>query len=848
MLAVCTGAVPVQNPGAAVYTDLNGKVTDAATGEAVPFATVFLKGSERGVLTEDDGRYRIQTAHRFDSIMVSAMGYETIAVPAGKRRKGGRMTVNVSLTPTGVMLGEVTVKPRREKYSKKDNPAVQMMEKIRARQDSGNPALRHPYYSFDKYEIITLGVKDYKHYLPMDTSGRSAKMFNFLTQYIDTSSITGEPVLNLSVREKSSQVYNRRDPRSVKEYVLGLRNAGLDEIMDPKSMQKMFEDVLREIDLYQNDIPLFQVRFVSPLSRIAPDFYKFYLTDTVVMDSVPCYELTFVPHNSSQMGFTGRMYVAAGDSTMFLRRITLRVPHNINLNFVSDLAVTQTFDRAEDGSRLKTSDELAFEASWLPGLPGVTGTRRVRYTGHRFEPAPDSSIYERGLRQVIDPAVYSRGEDFWADARKMPLQYGEANIGRMMADLRGKPLYYYGEKTVRLLGIGYVATGNPSRFDIGKLLTFVTYNDVEGLRLRFGGMTTANLSKRLFGRGYAAYGFKDHRWKYQVEAEYSFNDKEYHAREFPVHSLTLTSAYDMKRMGESFESTNSDNIFDAIKSQRDVMMLYERLNSLTYKMENEHNFSVSATLRHVRREPCRYLTFTDGFGRQVSHYNNVSATAEIRWAPGEKFYQGRNSRRPINFDAPVFTLSHTWGPRGVLGNNWAIAKTELSFSKKFWLSAFGDIDLYIKGSHVWTQVSYPDLLKPSVNSSYMIRARSFTLLRSMEFINDSQLELHATYWTKGLIFNQIPYVRKLKMREVFFVRALWGHLSRKNRPQDNPSLFRFPEGAPAYRMGATPYVEAGVGLDNILRVLRVDYTHRFTYLHHPGALKNAVRFRVHFSF
>lgn len=759
------------------------------------------------------------------------------------------MSLDVNLDPVGVMLGQVVVKPKREKYSKKNNPALQMMEKIRERQDSGNPALLHPYYSFDKYEVMTLGVKDYKHYLPMDSAGEGNKMFNFLSQYVDTSVITGEPILNVSVREKASQVHNRRDPQATKEYVLGLRNAGMDEMLDPKSMQKLFEDVMREVDIYQNDIPLFQVRFVSPLSRIAPDFYKYYLTDTVVVDSVLCYELSFVPHNSSQMGFTGKLYVAADDSTMFLRRINLQVPHNINLNFVSDLRLTQTFDRADDGSRLKTSDEMAFEASWLPGLPGVTGTRRVRYTGHRFEPAEDTTIYDRGLRQVIDPRVYARDDDFWASARTVEMQQGEARMHQMMADLRSKPLYYYGEKVIRTVGIGYIPTGNPSKFDIGKLITFLSYNDVEGWRPRFGGMTTANLSKRLFGRGYVAYGFKDHRWKYQIEAEYSFNDKEYHAREFPVHSLTLTSAYDMKKMGESFEASNSDNIFDAIKSHRDVMMLYERLNSLTYTMENEHNLTVGATLRHVRREPCRYLTFTDGYGNNVSHYNNVSATAEIRWAPGEKFFQSRNSRRPINADAPIFTLSHTWGPKGALGNKWAVSKTEFSFSKRFWLSAFGDIDLYVKGGHVWTQVSYPDLLKPPTNSSYMIKARAFSLLESMEFINDSQLEVHATYWTKGLIFNQIPLVKRLKLREVFFVRALWGHLSHKNRPQLNPSLFRFPEAAHAYLMdGAKPYVEAGVGLDNILRVLRVDYTHRFTYRNHPGAIRDGIRFRFHFSF
>ncbi|WP_290390297.1 DUF5686 family protein, partial [uncultured Duncaniella sp.] len=182
-------------------------------------------------------------------------------------------------------------------------------------------------------------------------------------EYIDTSEVSGKPILNVALREKLSSVHYRKEPKGEKEFVTGLRSSGIDEMLDKQSMQTFYEDVLREVDVYDNDIVLMQTRFVSPLSRIAPDFYKFYLTDTVFVDTTRCVELTFVPRNPSTMGFTGRFYVPVGDTTMFIKRIVLRVPHDINLNFINGLVISQDYEKAPDGSRLKTKDDMILEAS-----------------------------------------------------------------------------------------------------------------------------------------------------------------------------------------------------------------------------------------------------------------------------------------------------------------------------------------------------------------------------------------------------------------------------------------------------------------------------------------------------
>lgn len=830
--------------GTAQTVTLTGIVRDSLTREPVPFATVFLIGTDRGTLTDDNGQYTLTTALRFDSVQGAAMGYDTRRLPAPPRRDN--MRLDIDLHSTGVMLGTVVAKPRKEHYSKKNNPAVDFMERIRATADINDPRKRDN-YNYDKYERITLAINDY-HFNDSARSGID-RQFKFLKDYVDTNKLSGKPILNVALREKISSVHHRLKPSAgEKEYVTAIRNSGLDEFLDPQSTQLFYEDVMREIDVYRNDITLLQQRFVSPLSRIAPDFYKFYLTDTVEIDSVRCIELTFVPRNPSTMGFTGRFYVPQGDSTMFIKRIVMRVPHDINLNFIDNLLVTQDYDRGADGSRLKRSDEMLVEASLLSGLPGMFASRTTIYTNHDFNPANDQKIFNRGLSQIYAPGAHSRDTVYWAENRTAPIDRGVGHIDRMMRQLRSKPLYYWGEKVVKTFASGYITTGNPSKFDIGPLTSTFSSNSLEGFRLRLGGMTTANLSRRLFARGYGAYGFKDHKWKYRGELEYSFRDKTYHSREFPVHSLRFTHQYDMNMLGQRFVSNNQDNMFMSLRRGKDIQMTYQRLTKLEYILEMENNLSITGRLQNAREEATRYMTFVNGHGESFRDYTMNSATIELRYAPGEKFYQMKTGRVQINFDAPVLTLSHTFAPKGILGNRFGLNVTELSFTKRFWFSAFGYTDVFLKGGHVWSRSPYPNLLIPNANLSYFIQLESFSCMNPMEFVNDSYMQWDLTYWANGAILNYIPLLKKLKLREAFFCRGLWGNLSDRNRPWLNPELFAFPADARTQMMTRTPYIEAGIGIDNLFKVLRVDYTWRLTYRDNPGACRGGLRFMFHFSF
>ncbi len=843
IIIFCVSVILISFSASGRNVTVRGVVRDSLTREPIPYASVLLKGTDRGVLTDDNGRYTIVTTLPFDSVMASSLGYTTKAVAS--RKRGDNVQVDIDLVSTGVLLGEVIAKPKREHYSKKNNPAVAFMEKIRHTQDQNDPR-RHDNYNYNKYERITLALNDYQF---NDSAKRGFdKMFSFVKEYIDTSEVSGKPILNVALREKLSSVHYRKEPKGEKEFVTGLRSSGIDEMLDKQSMQTFYEDVLREVDVYDNDIVLMQTRFVSPLSRIAPDFYKFYLTDTVFVDTTRCVELTFVPRNPSTMGFTGRFYVPVGDTTMFIKRIVLRVPHDINLNFINGLVISQDYEKAPDGSRLKTKDDMILEASVVPGSGGLYGRRQTVYDSHNFDPAPDASIFKRGVAQIYAPGAEYRGQDFWDENRKAEIAQGVNGIEKMMERMRQVPLFYWTEKVVKVLVSGYVPTAKKSYFDIGPMTSLVSYNSVEGLRLRAGGMTTANLSRRWFARGYGAYGFRDHKWKYKAELEYSFRDKNYHSREFPIHSLRATQLYDLDRLGQISSVHNADNFFLSVSRLPDRQMTYHRVSKLEYILETEQHFSLEARIQQERQYSTPFMTFVNGYGENFRHYTMNSFRLQLRYAPGEKFYQLTTGRTRINFDAPEMVISHTYAPKGFMGNPFALNVTEASFFKRIWLSAFGYVDMTLKGGHVWSRTPYPGLLIPGANLSYLIIPDLFSCMNPMEFINDSYAQWDLTYWANGLILNYIPIIKRLKLREAFMFKGVWGHLSDRNKPWLNPDLYGFPEINNTQLMSDTPYMEVGVGLDNLLKVFRVDYTWRLTYRDNPGACKQGLRFTFHFSF
>ena len=747
----------------------------------------------------------------------------------------------------GVELEELTVKKTREKYSKKNNPAVDFINRLRQTGGLNSPD-NHADYSYDRYGRLTIAI------CPFDSARLAKGSFEFFTDYVTESPISGRPMLPMSVKEKSSTVYFSDHGATRKEIVDAVSRNGIDEVVDQEATERILEDALREIDLYQNDITLLQNRFVSPLSRIGPDFYKYYLSDTVTApDGSRWIELSFVPRTSTTYGFTGKLYVADGDSTMFVRNIRLSFPRNININYIDRISIEQTYERAPDGTRLKTADDLQAELRIVPGLPGIFARRLSLFSNHSFQ-APDSAVrLELDAMQaeaLTRPDALEKGarQDYWVRLREQEMAEPEQNLQQMMASLRSIKGYRYLEKTFKIFATGRIPTNadfDKSKFDFGPIFNFISHNRLEGWRFMVGGMTTSALSRRWFLTGYGAYGLRDRRWKEGASVEYSFIDKQGEPTDFPVRSLKAEFKNDVYYPGQKLNAYGM--LFQSIGRDTDDLIAYRRNGSLTYTHEllNNLSWSIRADVARTESSPCMEFARADGLA--LNHYNTWQGSATLRWAPGEKFFDSNYKRFKINKDNWEFTLSAT---AARIATHWARFRkltVEGTVSKRFWLSAFGFIDAMVEGGKMFGTAPFPELSAMPVNTSYLIVNGTFTLANPMEFVGDLYGRWDLEYNGMGILFNYIPLIKKLKVREVVGLRGWWSSLEAKNNPASNPALFRFPYDTVTTSM-PRPYMELYVGLDNILSVLRVDWVWRANYRSVPGCDRWGIRLALHLSF
>lgn len=831
--------------GQQAVTQITGLVRDSLSREAVPYATVTLIGTDEGTIANDKGGFTINSRAAFSKLRVTAMGYTPREVPV---KAGQGSVVLVDLVPSGVELNEVIVRKGKEKYSKKNNPAVEMIKKLRQRRDDNDPR-RFPNYGYTQYERMMMGFGN------LDDVIKKPEEQAWVEQYADTSLLTGRQVLPVSIKETVARDWYSDNGH--KQLILGTKSAGIDEHIDQENIKKVLDDFMGEVDIFQNDVTLLTNRFVSPLSRIAVDFYKFYLNDTVMVGSERCAVLSFVPFTPQTFGFLGRLYVSLEDSTMFIKRVAMGVPHDINLNYVEQMSIVQDYERAPNGSRLKVRDNVEVSMKLLSNLPEVFARRETVYRDHNFE-RPEGGVFNFKSEQQIENSAAFMPDEFWQEYRPAEVRTTTATMQGLMKRLRGSKLFYWAEQVVVVLVNGYIPTAKVSKFDLGPLNTLISGNSLEGLRLRMGGMTTVNLSRHWFARGYLAYGTRDEKFKYMGSLEYSFTPKKAMDQEFPIHSLRLTHRYDVDKLAQHFLYTNQDNVFLTLKRHKDVRMQYLRTTRLEYRHEWYNHFSITLGLEHNIHEATQYVPFMYCDNTTRNRYTQAGFTLQLRFAPGETFYQARSYRIPINMDAPIITLNQTYMPKGFMGSLHEVNKTELGLQKRFWFSAFGYADIIIKGEKVWSQVAYPDLLMPNVNLSYTIQPESYALMKPMEFINDQALSWDVTYWGNGILMNRLPLIKRLRLREVISLRGIWGSLSDKNNPNavetqnlvspSTSALFMFPSDAPCQPMGNKPYMEAGVGLDNILTILRVDYVWRITYREHAGSDRHGIRIQLHFNF
>ena len=819
---------------------ISGVVVDAETGDTLLYPSASYKGHHVAVSGNAMGAYTIQR-HNGWQLTFSAVGYKSKTVNVTASTPS---VLNVKLKPDTKQLSEVVVKSKRGKYSRKDNPAVELMRRVieaKKKTDLEN----HDFLQYSKYQKITLAVNDIK---PSDLdSGFFAKK-QWLIDQIETSPFNHKLILPVSVDETVTQHIYRKDPKTEKSIIKGQSSTGVNQLIQTGDILNVaLKDVFTDVDIYDDYVRLLQYPFVSPIGKNAIGFYRYYIQDTVYVDRDLCYHLEFLPNNQQDFGFRGELYILA-DSSLHVKRCDLTIPRRSDVNFVENLHVTQQYTKLANGEWALTVDDMIVEMKLARACGIFLGTWVTRLSDYAFDEIP-RQLFKGKAKERKEADAMMRDEAFWNQYRSVELTKSESSMDAFIhriEQLKGFKYFIFAGKA---LIENFVETGDvnhPSKFDIGPVNTMISKNFIDGYRFRLSGQTTANLNKHWFASGYIARGMDSKKTYYDGQLTYSFNKKEYLPREFPKRTITFSSSYDVMAPSDKYMPTDKDNVFTAFKwTTVDKMMFYNR-QKLAFEYEQEWGLK---TLAYIKREVNEAAGNIE-FGRQK--LNTTELSLQLQLAPGRTYINTKQRRLPINLDAPVFGLGHTLGIKGFLGGDYRYNLTEASIYKRFWVGSWGKIDTYLKAGAQWNKVPFPLLIMPAANLSYIVEDGTFNLINNMEFLNDRYASLDVSWDLNGKILNRIPLLKKLKWREYIGVKCLWGDLTDKNNPMlpenvGDPELWQFPQGS--YVMDPKrPYVELIAGVHNIFKLLHVEYVRRLNYKYLPTAHKDGIRFMVRMTF
>ena len=824
---------------------ITGRVIDE-DGFAVSYASVQYRGHKIAVSSDSQGKFSIEK-HPGWVLTVSALSYKSQTISVNEKMD----FIEVKLKDDSHKLNEVVVKTKRGKYSRKDNPAVELMRRVIAakkKTDLGN----HDYYQYDKYQKITLALNDLKK---EQLEGKFFSKRQYLLDQVETSPYNGKLTLPVSIDETVSQHIYRKDPKTEKDIIKGQQSNGIGQVIQTgEILNTALKDAFTDVDIYDDYVRLLQYPFPSPIGRTGISFYHYYIEDTVYVERDLCYHLQFIPANSQDFGFRGELYVLA-DSSLHVKKCNLYMPHNTDVNYVKNMKIEQEYTRLDNGEWVLSKDDMIAELHVNSVLQDLLVVRNTRLTDYAFDELP--KILFKGKAKVRhDMDAMNRDEAYWNKYRQVDLTKSESSMDSFIHRMENSKGFKYIIFFVKALMENYVeigggTDGKKSKFDLGPVNTYISKNFVDGIRLRLAGRTMAALNPHFFWDGYAAYGTKSNDWYTGNIFTYSLNKKKNSPFEFPMRNLTFEVARDVTSPSDENLLHNKDNFFMTFRAAtQDEMFLYHR-QKLAFTYETDWGFRFNTSLRFQSNRTVGNLHYYHLDGTEVKKIRMTDLNVGINYNPGVTYVNTKQQRLPINLDSPEIGLSHTMGFRGFMGGQYHSNITKLSIYKRQWLGSWGYLDFHAIGQAQWNKVPFPMLILPPINLSYFEQETTISLMKDWEFLNDRQVFWALSWDMNGKLLNRIPLIKKLKWREWFAIKGVWGHLTDKNNPyleknQGDGRLFKFPKNS--HVMNDTPYWECVAVVHNIFKFFSVEYVRRLTYLNNNNIDKWGIRFGFMMSF
>ena len=829
----------------AQVTTISGAVIDSKTNRSVPFATIVFTGTSTGTSGNASGHFTLSGNTTVNTISISHTGYAT---KTQQIKAGQEQNIEIELHPINLELNEVRIlSGRKKRYTNKDNPAVELIRKVIANKEKNRPEA-YAFTQYKKYEKMFFSLSNLSENFK---NRRMFRNYQFLFQQQDSTAIGGKNLLPMYAEEKLSENYYRKDPEKSKQVITAQKQVKYDEnFIDNEGLRQYFNRMYQDINIYDNNISLLSNQILSPIANSAPAFYKFFIIDTLKDQSPQLVELRFTPRNTTDMLFEGRIYITL-DGNYAVENAVLSVNKNINLNFVRQMQALLSFEKSPDGRyHLSSSDlKLDFGLNKDKG-GGIFGQRTVTIQDFIINRSLPKTTYD-GPAVVVAKDSEEKSDAFWAENRLDTLSSQQRDIYKNIDSLQTIPSF---KRTMDLVTLFVAGYKNFGPFEMGPVNTFYSFNPVEGLRLRLGGRTTTALSERYYFETYGAYGFDDKRFKYFLSGTYSLNNKSIYR--FPQHYVRASYQRDTKIPGQELQFVQESSLLLSYKRGDNDIWLYNDIFRLDYMHEFRNHFSYNVGFKTWTQSPAGTLSFQNTLNGRPNNVRDLSTTElslQLRYAPKEKFYQGKLYRTPIPDKYPVITLQYNQGVKGVAGGDYSYQSITGNLTKRFYWSQFGYTDVGAEANNVFGQAPYPLLSIHRANQSYAFQFQSYNLMNYLEFVSDHYAAINIDHSFNGFFFNKIPIIKKLKWREVIDFKSLWGGIRRENDPAIHPELLSFSvrteTGIPITNsLNNRPYMEGSLGISNIFKVLRIDYVRRFSYLNNPGIARNGLRFFIKVDF
>lgn len=796
---------------------ITGKITDALTHEPVPFANILFKGTTIGSKSDFNGNYTIVTATPTDSLSASFIGYIKVSQKVSKTKPS--QVVNFSLSVSKVDLQEIVIKSG-------ENPAHILLRKVQANKEINDKnsldAYQYEVYNKMEFDINNIS-EDFKN-------RKILKPFAFIFNQLDSSESNEKPFLPVFISESLSDFYYTRDPSNKKEIVQATKVSGIEN----QSINQFMGDMYQNINLYDNFINMFNKGFVSPIANVGHLYYKYYLTDSALINQQWCYKIKFKPRRKQDLTFVGDFWVH--DTTFAIKKINMRVSEGANINFIEDIVITREYERTNSACWMVKRDIFVVNFMGEKDKMGFIGRKTTSYKNILINQPKPPDFFKNGETVTVADDARDKDHDFWNQMRHDSLAKREQAIYHMVDTIKTLPAFKTYLDIVTLIVTGYKVFG---KIEVGPYFNIYSYNGVEGHRFRLGARTSSAFSSDLILGGFVAYGTLDQKVKYGGDATYFLSKK-------PRQYISFSYKNDVELIGASQNTFKQDNILASLLRRIPFTKLTAVIEEkVSYERDWWPGFSNRISLTHREFSPrgslnYDYIYFSKGQNTITNQIKTSDISLYMRYAHKEKFIEGKRRRISLGTRYPVLQMEYVHGIKGIFNSGFRYQRIKLRIQQKLKLSPLGYLIYYAEAGRILGKLPYPLLEVHSGNETYTLDKFAFNLMNYYEFVSDRYASLQITHHFNGFFLDKIPLMRKLKWREVATFNTVIGTISKanKNVSVDKNSFYTLEK----------PYAEVGTGIENIFKLIRIDAVWRLTQLDHPDIARWGVRANLQILF